>query len=64
MFVFVGAHEPVEQLCLFLVCPVPGATGNTILTDFGVVGVVIVAIGPSFLASALGIGRLELFALG
>ena len=64
MFVFVGAHEPVKQLCLFLVCPVPSTTGTAIFSNFGVIGVVIVAISPTFLASALGVGRLELFALG
>jgi len=53
MFVFVGAHEPVKQLGLFFVCPVPGTASTAIFANFGVIGVVIVAIGSSFLARTL-----------
>ena len=61
MFVFTWAHEPVEQLCLFLVGPMSGATG-AVLAHFGIVRVVIVDIGSSLLP--LGVLCLELFALG
>ena len=63
MFILVWAHEPVEQLRLFLVCPMPRATGG-VLTDLGIVRVVIVYIGSSLLPGALGVLGFELFALG
>jgi hypothetical protein len=64
MFVFVRAHEPVEQLRLLLVRPVPRATGATVLADLGIVRIVVVDIGSSLLRGALGIMGFELFALG
>jgi len=62
MFILVWAHEPVEQLRLFLVRPMSRATGG-VLAD-GIVRVVIVYIGSSLLPGALGVLGFELFALG
>jgi len=64
MFVLVLAHEPVEQLCLFIVRPMSGPTGPTILTDLGIVRVIIVDIGSSLLRGTLSILGFELFTLG
>jgi hypothetical protein len=63
MFIFTRAHKPVEQLRLFLVCPMSRATGR-VLAHFGIIRVVIVDIGSSLLPSALGVLGFELFALG
>ncbi len=63
MFVFIWAHEPVEQLCLFLVRPMSRATGG-VLAHLGIIRVVIIDIGSSLLPSALGVLGFELFALG
>jgi hypothetical protein len=64
MFVFVRAHEPVEQLRLFLVRPVPRAAGAAVLAHLGIVRIVVIDIGSSLLRGALGILGFELFALG
>jgi len=64
MFVFVRAHEPVEQLRLFLVRPVPCAAGAAVLAYLGIIRIVVVDIGSSLLRGALGILGFELFALG
>ena len=64
MFVFVGSHEPVEQLRFFFVRPVSCPTGTAVLTDVGIVRLIFVNIGSSLLPGALSILRVELFALG
>lgn len=64
MFVFVGSHEPVEQLRFFFVRPVSCPTGTAVLTYLGIVRFIFVNIGSSLLPGTLSILRFELFALG
>jgi hypothetical protein len=60
MFVFTLTHEPVEQLCLFLVRPMSRAAAG-VLGHLGIVRVIIIDIGSSLLPS--GVLGFELFAL-
>ena len=64
MFVFVGSHEPVEQLRFFFVRPVSCPTGTAVLIDVGIVRLIFVNIGSSLRPGTLSILRFELFALG
>jgi hypothetical protein len=64
MFVFVGAHEPVEKLRFFLVRPMSRPTRTAVLGHLGIIRVVIVDIGSSLFPGTLVILRFELFALG
>lgn len=64
MFVFVGPHEPVEQLRFFFVRPVSCPTGAAVLTHLGIVRFIFVNIGSSLLPCTLSILGFDLFALG
>jgi hypothetical protein len=64
MFVFVGPHEPVEQLRFFFVRPVSCPTGAGVFTHLGIVRFIFVNIGSSLLPCTLSILGFELFALG
>jgi hypothetical protein len=64
MFVFVGAHEPVEKLRFFFVRPMSRPTRTAVLAHLGIIRVVIVDIGSSLFPGTLVILRFELFALG
>jgi hypothetical protein len=63
MLVFVGSHQPVEQLRFFFIRPVSCPTGTAVLAYLGIVRFVFVNIRSSLLPGTLSILRFELFAL-